>query len=161
MFSQTTEYALRAMACLALYPEQLVPTTTLADMTRVPSNYLAKVLQQLATAGLVAGRRGVGGGYRLSRDTHDISLIEVIRAVDRLERIERCPLGLANHGANLCALHRTLDTAAAKLIEMLDGVTLKDLLNDKGRNKPLCDTAATVQLSMSGTLKVPDAGKNK
>ena len=61
MFSQTTEYALRAMACLALRPQQLTSAIALADQTKVPANYLAKVLQQLAGAGLIDGRRGVGG----------------------------------------------------------------------------------------------------
>src|SRR5262249_779585 len=62
VFSQTTEYALRAMACLALAPDELVPTSVLADKTKVPANYLAKVLQQLAGGGLIRGRRGVGRG---------------------------------------------------------------------------------------------------
>ena len=71
MFSQTTEYALRAMACLAMYPDDLVATPTLAEQTKVPANYLAKVLQQLAAAKLITGRRGVGGGYRLARPAGD------------------------------------------------------------------------------------------
>ncbi len=71
MFSQTTEYALRVMAWLALSPDLLVPTLTLADKTKVPAHYLAKVLQQLASAELVTGRRGVRGGYKLARAAKD------------------------------------------------------------------------------------------
>lgn len=155
MFSQTTEYALRSMACLALYQDQLVPTTTVAEMTRVPHNYLSKVLQQLASAGLLTGRRGVGGGYRLARAVENITLLEVLRAVSTVERIHTCPLGLANHGSNLCALHSVLDRASAMLIELTGSVTLRDLLNNpRSPNKPLCDTKATAQLTVSGGLKV-------
>ena len=155
MFSQTTEYALRAMACLALAPDELVPTSTLATMTRVPANYLAKVLQQLAAGRLISGRRGVGGGYRLARAADSINLLEVINTVGDLHRIETCPLNLPNHGPNLCPLHRTMDQAAATLIKMFDGVTLKQLIESPGAaNRPLCDARATAEVTVSGSLRV-------
>lgn len=150
MFSQTTEYALRAMACLALAPDQLVPTNVLASMTKVPNNYLAKVLQQLAGARLINGRRGVGGGYRLARPSAQINLLDIINAVDMLKRIESCPLGLTTHGTNLCPLHRTMDRAAAVLIEVVRGVTLHDLVEDGGtRVRPLCETKTPVPLTLT------------
>lgn len=155
MFSQTTEYALRAMSCLALAPDQLVPTNTLATMTKVPSNYLAKVLQQLATAKLITGRRGVGGGYRLARPAAQINLLDVVNTVGTLQRITTCPLGLANHGTNLCPLHRTMDNAAATLIKMLDGVTLQNLIDAPGAsNKPLCDVRNTQEVATTGAIRV-------
>lgn len=155
MFSQTTEYALRAMSCLALAPNQLVPTNTLADMTKVPNNYLAKVLQQLATANLITGRRGVGGGYRLAKPADQINLLDVVRTVGTLNRITTCPLGLANHGPNLCPLHRKLDEAAANMIKMLDGVTLQHLIDTPGGNsKPLCDSKAMQEITVSGSIRV-------
>lgn len=141
MLSQTTEYALRAMACLALQPGSLVPTNIVAERTRVPGNYLAKVLQQLAGAGLIAGRRGVGGGYRLSKPAERITLLEIINAVGTLQRIETCPLGISTHGPMLCPLHRALDDAAAALIAKFDGVTLQSLIDDpRTPSKPLCET---------------------
>lgn len=149
MFSQTTEYALRAMSCLALYPDRLVPTPSLAKQTQVPSNYLAKVLQQLAAANLIIGRRGVGGGYRLAKPGSQIQLIDVINAVTQVKRITACPLGLSNHGSNLCALHRKTDEAAAAVLKVFTGVTLDDLLNDAAPSKPLCDADMTASLTVS------------
>jgi Rrf2 family transcriptional regulator, nitric oxide-sensitive transcriptional repressor len=149
MLSQTTEYALRAMACLAQQPDELVPTTVLAQRTKVPPNYLAKVLQQLASADLIGGRRGVGGGYKLGRGPAQISLLDVVNAVSEVRRIETCPLGLPNHGPNLCPLHRKLDEAIAGLIEIFQGVSLADLLNDPRSNKPLCDAETTARLTVS------------
>jgi Rrf2 family protein len=155
MFSQTTEYALRAMSCLALAPDQLVPTTTLAAMTKVPTNYLAKVLQQLAAANMITGRRGVGGGYRLARPADSITLLEIVNTVGTLQRITTCPLGLPNHGPNLCPLHRSMDNAAAAVIKMFDGVTLKHLIDQPNSlNKPLCDARATQDITVHGTLRV-------
>lgn len=134
MFSRTSEYALRVMTCLAMHPQDVAPTPTLARQTKVPENYLAKVLQQLAAAELVIGRRGVGGGYRLSRPVSDIRLIEIVRAVCDFDRLHACPNG--RPGAKLCALHHVMDDVARAAIVILDGSTLEDLVNGDG--EPLC-----------------------
>ncbi|MEM7623558.1 MAG: Rrf2 family transcriptional regulator [Planctomycetota bacterium] len=147
MLSQTTEYALRAMSCLAYTPEDLTPTPILAKQTRVPSNYLAKVLQSLSQASLIVGRRGVGGGYRLAQPATAITLLDVVNAIDPVGRIESCPLGLPNHGPNLCALHRTVDRAAELMMNTFGGVTLADLIEDAGGARPLCDTEMAEKLS--------------
>lgn len=139
MLSQTTEYALRAMAWLSLTPETLVPTTTLAASTQVPPHYLAKVLQQLSAAGLIHGRRGVRGGYQLSRDPGKIALIEIVQAVAEIKRITACPLGLPSHGAGLCPLHKRIDAAAKAVIDVYSGVTLADLVSKNDGPTPLCD----------------------
>jgi Rrf2 family nitric oxide-sensitive transcriptional repressor len=151
MFSMTTEYAMRAMACLAMRPTQLVSATVLAEQTKVPSNYLAKVLQQLASANLIDGRRGVGGGYKLARSADQINLLDVINAVAKVSRIEVCPLGLKNHGHQLCPLHRRTDQAAAAVIEIFGKASLKDLISDPGNiNKPLCDEKMVASLTING-----------
>ncbi len=147
MLSQTTEYALRAMACLAYAPDELTPTPRLAEQTLVPPNYLAKVLQSLAQADLITGRRGVGGGYRLSRPAAEISLLDVVNAIDPVEPIESCPLGLPNHGMNLCALHRCVDQAARQFIEAFKGVRLSDLIADSGGTRPLCDVEMSKRIA--------------
>jgi Rrf2 family protein len=149
MFSQTTEYALRAMALLAYYPDQLVPTSMIAKETLVPPTYLAKVLQMLGNADLISGRRGVGGGYKLARPATDIRMIEVIDAVDPVRRITMCPLGLSDHGTSLCPLHRKMDMAAKAIIDLFDGVSLADLVNQREGSKPLCDKEKAAKLTVS------------
>ncbi len=147
MLSQTVEYALRAMVTLAYRPDELVPTPELAECTKVPSNYLAKVLQTLAGADLIVGRRGVGGGYRLARRADEIRLLDVINAVNPVERITTCPLGLDTHGANLCPLHRRIDQAAAKVIDVFGSSTLADVITGEGTPQlPLCDAKMAKQV---------------
>lgn len=153
MLSQTTEYALRAMSVLAYKPDELTPTPSLAESTKVPVNYLAKVLQLLAAAELIVGRRGVGGGYRLARPASQITLLDVVRSVTRVERITTCPLGLPNHGPNLCPLHRKTDEVLAKVIETYERVTLQDLINQPNQNMPLCDSERTAQLRVDPSLR--------
>jgi len=151
MFSQTTEYALRAMSWLALSPDSLVSTHVLAEKTKVPPHYLAKVLQQLSAAKLIAGRRGVRGGYKLARAAEQITLLDVVRSVAEVQRITSCPLGIPTHGSQLCSLHRATDAAAKAVIEIYGGMTLHDLLADTRANTPLCESRPTVALTVTAS----------
>ncbi len=136
------------MSCLAYSPDQLVSTSDLAEVSKVPMNYLAKVLQLLARADLVNGRRGVGGGYKLARGASSITLLDIINAIDPIRRIEMCPLGLENHGA-LCPLHRRLDQASQMLIGLFSDTTLEDILTESGANRPLCDESMTAKVELT------------
>jgi acyl-CoA dehydrogenase len=71
LLSQTVEYALRAAVCLAGRDEGQT-TPEIAETTKVPPSYLSKVLQGLARAGIVEGKRGVGGGFKLAMSNLDI-----------------------------------------------------------------------------------------
>ena len=139
MLSQTVEYALRAMVCLAAFPDTRVSAGALADQTRVPPDYLAKVLQLLSKADLIAGRRGVGGGYQLARDPKDIGVLEVIRAVGSMDRITECPLGIEGHGTPmLCPLHHLVDKAIGAMMDVLDKHSMADIVEWSENSMPLC-----------------------
>jgi Rrf2 family transcriptional regulator, nitric oxide-sensitive transcriptional repressor len=138
MISQTAEYALRAMVNLAQHDGTPRTTRQIAEATQVPEGYLSKVLQGLSRSGLVVSQRGLGGGSVLARPTSQISVLDVVQAVDPLPRITRCPLGLAEHGERLCSLHSRLDQAVATVEEAFRGSTLADLLNEAEPVQPLC-----------------------
>jgi len=143
LFSQTAEYALRAAVCLADHPDQSRTTQQIAEVTRVPPGYLSKVLQAMNRGGLVNAQRGLGGGFTLSRKPETISVLDVVTAVDPIHRIVTCPLGLDEHGKNLCPLHRKLDDALASIEEAFGSTMLSDLLNEPGTSKPLCEVRVT------------------
>ena len=128
MLSQTSEYALRAAAFLASEVDTPRTVEAIAGRTQVPRDYLAKVLQQLAKAGIVRSQRGLGGGFVLARTPDRISILEVLNAVDPIRRIERCPLSLPEHAKQLCALHRQLDDAFAAAEASFRDSTLGDLV---------------------------------
>ena len=130
IISLTAEYALRAMLHLSALSADNASQTVgqIATGTRVPAGYLSKVLQSLTRAGLITSQRGLGGGFRLVKGPRATSLLEVIQAVDPIERIHTCPLGLAAHGTNLCPLHRRLDDAMALIEEQFGATTLAELL---------------------------------
>lgn len=138
MFSQTAEYALRAIVSLADADESQT-NRAIAKRTRVPGGYLSKVLQSLVRAGLVVSRRGPDGGFVIARRPEELSVLQVINAVDPIGRIETCPLGLEGHGTHLCPLHRKLDDAIAEIERTLGACTIADLLATPTQSHPLCD----------------------
>ena len=139
MLTQTVEYALRAMVCLANSESLQQTRAQLVEQTKVPSAYLAKVMRELNRAGLVHAQRGVGGGFTLSKPAEVISLLEVVSAVDPLPRIRTCPLNLRSHGSRLCGLHKYLDDSMAALEDSLSKKTLADLVAEKTGSIPLCE----------------------
>lgn len=143
MISQTAEYALRAMVHLADQADRSLTTPQIAKVTKVPARYLAKVLGLLAKAGLVRSQRGLHGGFSLARVPQDISVLDVINAVDPIQRIHTCPLELKTHGKRLCPLHRRLDDALATIERAYGQSTLGDMLEDPSASRPLCDAVGT------------------
>ncbi len=139
MLSQTVEYALRAIVCLANEAPAAQTNVQLAEVTKVPAAYLSKVMASLNRAGLVRSQRGPNGGFTLSEAPEDLVLLEVVNAVDPLQRIEKCPLGIEGHGTRLCALHRHMDHVIATVEESFASTTLADILAENTGSTPLCD----------------------
>jgi Rrf2 family transcriptional regulator, nitric oxide-sensitive transcriptional repressor len=139
--SQTVEYALRAAVWLAGRTDQAQTTAQIAKGTQVPASYLSKVLQSLGRAGLVTSQRGVGGGFVLSRPPTEVTILEIVNAVEPLQRIQTCPLGIVEHGVNLCRLHKKLDEAFAHIEESFASTRLADLVSPDQALHPLCPPA--------------------
>lgn len=142
MFSQTVEYALRAVVQLAYLAPKASTTSALAGVTQVPPAYLAKVLQSLVRAGIVKSQRGVGGGVALEGDVRKLTILDVVNAVDPIHRIKSCPLDIASHGVNLCPLHRRLDAALAHVEQVFARTTLAEVIRQPGEVQPLCESPA-------------------
>ncbi|HVT90051.1 MAG TPA: Rrf2 family transcriptional regulator [Tepidisphaeraceae bacterium] len=128
MLSQSAEYSLRALVCLAGSLDQPLTTDQIANATQVPVGYLAKILGSLTRAGLVVSRRGVGGGYLLEKKALELDLLSIIHLVDPSRRIRSCPLNNPNHVTGLCPLHRRLDQAIAAAEQALQGTTIAEVL---------------------------------
>ena len=139
MFSQTVEYALRAVVYLT--DQSPAPRTTeqIATVTQVPKAYLSKVLQRLCEARIVQSKRGLGGGMVLTKPPSELTVLEVVNAVEPIGRIRECPLGLAAHGVRLCPLHRRLDNALAMVEKAFAETTLAEIVAEPSKSRPLCD----------------------
>src|SRR5436309_10421456 len=99
MFSQTGEYALRAVVYLANEAPARRTTEDIAKVTKVPRAYLAKILHSLVRRRIVHSVRGVHGGMNLAKPTTELTILKIVNAVEPIRRIKTCPLGLATHGA--------------------------------------------------------------
>lgn len=144
MFSQTVEYALRAVICLAQRPNHLLTTQQISQITRVPLSYLSKVLQSLGRAGLISAARGIRGGYMLSVAPAQLTILHVVNAIDPIKRIRKCPLSIESHGSDLCPLHRRLDSVLEQTERVFDETAISELINVDGSrgSVPLCSGVA-------------------
>ncbi|HEX4129081.1 MAG TPA: Rrf2 family transcriptional regulator [Pirellulales bacterium] len=139
MLSQTVEYALRAVVYLAGRSSTACTNGQIADATKVPAAYLSKVMQALHRGELVQAQRGVNGGFRLMKDPEQLTILEVVNAVEPIQRIRTCPLGLAAHGKRLCPLHKRVDDALATMEKAFGDTTLAEVLAEPTSSVPLCE----------------------
>jgi len=137
MISLTAKYALRAIVYLAGCEDSFVNAAEISKSTCVPHDYLLKVLKELDEAKVVVSRRGPGGGYALIKTPDQISVLEVVTAVDTIPRITECPLGISGH-VKLCPLHRLLDDVSRVVEDLLRETTVGDLVPARKRIRS-CD----------------------
>lgn len=127
--SQTAEYALRAMAWLAYTsPEAPVRARDLSEGTRIPAQYLAKILRRLVVSGVLESRKGHGGGFSLARPAAEISFREVLTAVDAYPAEERCAFGWGECDASHpCPLHEPWARMSEQFTVWASTTTLADV----------------------------------
>ena len=91
--TRQADYALRAMLYLAkLEPAHRAATSQIAASKKIPPSFLAKIISQLSIAGLIHTSRGARGGVTLARDPKDISVLEVVEAIDGPIALNECTL---------------------------------------------------------------------
>jgi len=100
--SRTGSHTLKALAALSGLAEgRYLGAAELARRVKAPANYLGKVLRQLSRAGIVQGRKGGNGGFRLSRSASSIFLFDVLDPIEGLHRDEPVPARQAAVHGNL------------------------------------------------------------
>jgi Rrf2 family protein len=139
-FSQTAEYALRAMAWLALRPPD-VPSRSrdMSEATQIPLHYLSKILRRLVLAGLLSSRKGQGGGFLLARPAQQIRFQDILTAVDAVPEEEgRCAFGWGACGAdNPCPLHESWSQLKDSLEDWAQNTTLNSVKHTPRPPPPL------------------------
>jgi len=140
MISQTSEYALRAVVCLAQNPDKPLTTSKIAGITKVPEHYLSKVLWSLAKHEVVYSKKGLHGGYVLAHLPENLPLLDVINAVDPIKHIKSCPLKLKSHGINLCRLHKSVNESIGLMENLFRTSTVGTILSDPTKSIPLCES---------------------
>lgn len=133
-FSKTADYGLRAALQIARVDnDERVTRGTLARATNAPTGVLAQALARLVRAGLLDAHAGPRGGYRLARPSNQVSIHDVIIAIDGQEHQERCVLSDALCTTkSLCPFHPFLLAAQERFLDTLRRTSLADVLQDDG-----------------------------
>lgn len=140
--SKKTMFAIEAVLDVAFHVgENPVRSGDITERQRIPKRYLEQVLQHLVRAGILSGKRGPRGGYRLGRDRSSITLGEVVRVVRHLE-VETEPSD-PSIGSPLA--HEVVwplwEKLREEMMSQLDRVTIEDLCQ-QARSKGLSVSAA-------------------
>src|SRR3954449_5136847 len=142
------DYACRALLSLALHDGETGPTSVrdIAERTGLPQPYLEQILLALKGAGLVRSKRGVGGGYVLARSPEEITLGEIVSAVDGPIAVgdfgEPHQNGACDHEGQ-CVLLSVWSELGEHMRQHLDTYTLADMV-PRARGIPLPDAAPTL-----------------
>ena len=129
IYSRSAEYAIRAFVHLAQVPDgKFAMVRQIAAQEELPAHFLAKILQQLARKGLLRSSKGPTGGFSLRLSPDDISLLNIVEALDGLNEYQSCASGLAECNDEMpCGMHDSWKTLRSRIIEYLERTSIADL----------------------------------
>ncbi len=137
--TQTADYAVRTVVYLALHGNGgPVAASVIAKEMAIPADYISKVVQALSRAGLVESVAGRNGGAQLARDPAELSMLEIVEAVDGPVTLNRC---VVRPGAcprdSFCVVHDFWKSAHKGLVDVLSGAKIADIcqLTDKAGSR--------------------------
>ncbi len=128
--SAKADYAVRAAAELAAADEGPVKGEKLADAQDIPLQFLEHILLELKHAGIVRARRGAKGGYWLARPAEEVTIADVVRAVEGpIAHVQSAPPESIEYRGNAAHLQEVWIAVRASLRTVLEHVTLADLVS--------------------------------
>jgi len=142
--TRAADYAVRVMVHLAsLPPATRVQRNELVQLSDAPRSFLSKVLQRLVWSGMMASRRGTGGGFELAAPAEQISLLNVVEAIDGPIRLNLCVAGAAGCERSAhCVVHPVWEEAQTALVKVLGGTSMAKLAREAEFHRDLVLNAA-------------------
>lgn len=136
-FNKTTDYALRVLSSMARDQERLWRVDDIFQKTAVPYRYLRKLMTSLAADGIIVSIQGKNGGYRLSKPSAQITLLEIVNIVDPEFVKCKCFFGFESCSLETsCVMHDKWIAVQNSVIATLSQTTLGEL-NEAAK----CNTA--------------------
>lgn len=134
MLSTSCKYAIRAVIYLGL-PENIglqLGIRKISDDLKIPSPYLAKILQMLTRGKVLISSKGPGGGFKLASDPESISLYDIVRVMDGTGFFDNCVIGIRNCNEEghitPCAMHDRFHQIRCRLHSLFRETSLSDIL---------------------------------
>lgn len=135
LFSKTCEYGLQAMILLSVEGEKM-GLTKISEKQGLPSYYLSKILQNLVKAKLLESAKGPTGGFWLSKPANQIRLAHIVDAIDGMDVLDQCGLGLKKCDSNSpCAIHNEFKGNREAIIEIFYTTTLQTIVERFNANE--------------------------
>jgi Rrf2 family protein len=128
--SKSSQYAIQAVMYIAHAAHQraLVHVKEISNVLHIPHHFLGKILQTLSRHGILASQKGLKGGFSLARPPEQITLMDIIEAVDGDAFRTECFLGFPGCGESVpCSIHEFWSDARAKILDSLRRTTIADL----------------------------------
>lgn len=131
--TKLTDYGIVLMSFLAARPDELFNAPDLAGETQLPLPMVSKILKQLARADLLDSQRGVHGGYSLGRPAHEISVVEIITALDGPIAVTECIEDTpgACDKEPFCPVRSNWNRINHAIRDALEGITLAEMSHPK------------------------------
>lgn len=131
IFSNPTEYAIRGLSELVCRSPASTGRMMIEELVRgtdLPRDFMAKIFQKLARAGILSSSKGRGGGFSLARPAHEIRLIDIIEVLEGPQCSDRCVVGLEKCTDHMpCPQHDLYKPIRQRLKDYLATTTLADL----------------------------------
>lgn len=158
--TQFSGYGLRVLIYTGLKGEQLSTIAEIAEAYGISRNHLMKVVQQLGSRGFLYSRRGKNGGVRLALSPDDIRIGAVVRAMEPNWRVADCMRSAEDCALTpACRLRRKLRDANQAFLDVLDEMTLAEVLHDQAHRNTLRELLAIE--SLTAPSRTESAGSDR
>jgi len=141
--SKKTEYAILAMQYLADNREEPVSAKEIANSLSISFEFLSKSLQSLMKSGLVVSQQGIKGGYSLSKNPEDTTVMEIIQAVEENISIVDCISDNCER-SDFCNMKDPMMILQEKINNVFSEITLASLMSDEILNKTVKKNLITI-----------------
>lgn len=132
LFTKASDYAVRILCYLANTGEAVCRTHSIADGTGIPESFLAKILGQLSRAGFVRSHRGAHGGFQLALNGREITMLDVVEAVDGPVAVNLCRSREPCEYQSRCPIEAAWNEAESALRASLRAHTIAVLAEKSG-----------------------------
>ncbi len=137
-FSKMADYGVLLLGHFARHPEALASSTELAETYHMPRTVVSNLLKVFSRAGLLESRRGLYGGYRLARPADQITLLQVLSAIDGPVQLTECAGDESEHACgyeDVCLSRSPMRAVHRRVVELLDAISLTELMRTQPRTR--------------------------
>jgi Rrf2 family protein len=132
-FSKMADYGVLLLGHFARHEGDLLSASELSEHYHMPRSVVANLLKAFREAGLLSSRRGLHGGYRLERSPDEISLLDVLAAIDGPVQLIDCAvadLATSCEYEEVCPSRSPMQAVNQRIVDLLAGMTLAELMKE-------------------------------